>query len=312
MSLKFDWQKFVPAGKTVSSPMKSKLFLLGFLCTSVAAFAEPLTQSTFTEIVKEVNVVAATTKTAQPGTVNEIVKAPDLVRTGPESRAELTAPDQTITRVGANTVFSFEPTGRDLNLEKGNVLFHSPHGKGGGTIRSGGAAAAVLGTTLIVSSTGDGGFKVILLEGKGKVTLPNGKSAALKAGQLVVVLPGQTDLGPVLEINLGKLVAGSQLVTGFANPLSSMPLIQRAIDEQNKKIAKGRLSDTGLSPEAFGKSHQPTHTPGNALGAVDKTAYQSSVGGVVTRVQVDLLEQQGKKPTGLNPGGRGFSTIGSK
>ena len=81
------------------------------------------------------NVVAASTKVAQAASVNELVKAPDLVRTGPQSRAELTAADQTVTRIGANTVFSFEPTGRDINLEKGNVLFHSPAGKGGGTIR---------------------------------------------------------------------------------------------------------------------------------------------------------------------------------
>src|ERR1041385_9020543 len=228
--------------------MKTRFLLSAFaLGGSLVLQAAPLTESTFTEIVKEVSVVPQTTKTAQPAKVSEIVKAPDLVRTGPTSRAELTAPDQTITRIGANTVFSFEPTGRDINLEKGNVLFHSPAGKGGGTIRSGGAAAAVLGTTLIVSSTGTGGFKVILLEGKGTVTLPNGRSVTLRAGQLVFVLPGQTDFGPVLDINLGKLVAGSQLVNGFSNPLSSMPPIQKAIDEQNGLIAKKRLQDTGLT-----------------------------------------------------------------
>lgn len=251
--------------------MKTKLLLAALLCACVPAFAVPLTESTFTEIVKEVNVVAATTKTAQPGAVNEIVKAPDLVRTGPESRAELTAQDQTITRVGANTVFSFEPNGRNLNLEKGNVLFHSPAGKGGGSIRSGGAAAAVLGTTLIVSSTDTGGFKVILLEGKGKVTLPNGKSTTLKAGQLVFVLPGQTSFGPVLEINLGKLVGGSLLVNGFSHPLPSLSLIQAAIDNQNKQLQKGGLKDTGLPADSF------NHGPGNGLDTIDNNTYRNLV-----------------------------------
>ena len=74
-------------------------------------------------------------------------------------------PDKTITRVGANTVFSFEGKDRSVNLESGSLLFHSPKGKGGGTIKSGGASAAVLGTTLIVSSVAGGGFKVVLLEG---------------------------------------------------------------------------------------------------------------------------------------------------
>lgn len=227
--------------------MKAKLFIAGLLCGSMPLFAAPLTQSTFTEVIKDVNVVSANTKAAQAATVNEVVKAPDLVRTGPESRAELTAPDQTITRVGANTVFSFEPTGRNIDLEKGSVLFHSPHGKGGGSIRSGGAAAAVLGTTLIVSSTGTGGFKVILLEGHGTVTLPNGHSVTLNAGQLVFVLPGQTDFDHVLEINLGKLVAGSALVNGFNTPLPSLPLIQGAINLQNQELSNGKV-DTGLPP----------------------------------------------------------------
>jgi hypothetical protein len=251
--------------------MKTNLLLVTLLCASMTALAAPLTESTFTEIVKEVNVVAAATKSAQPGAVNQVVKAPDLVRTGPESRAELTAPDQTITRVGANTVFSFEPAARDINLEKGNVLFHSPAGKGGGSIRSGGAAAAVLGTTLIVSSTGTGGFKVILLEGKGKVTLPNGKSTALTAGQLVFVLPGQTTFGPVLEINLGKLVGGSLLINGFSTPLSSMPLIQNAINNQNKKLRDGGLKDTGNPPDDF------NHGPGNGLDSIDNNTYHNFI-----------------------------------
>ena len=251
--------------------MKTKLLLLGVLSACASALAASLTESTFTEVVKDVNVVAASTKVAQAASVNELVKAPDLVRTGPQSRAELTAADQTITRIGANTVFSFEPTGRDLNLEKGNVLFHSPAGKGGGTIRSGGAAAAVLGTTLIVSSTGSGGFKVILLEGKGTVTLPNGKAVTLKAGQLVFVLPGQTEFGPVLTINLGKLVSGSQLVNGFSHPLSSLPLIQTAIDAQNKKLKNGGLQDTGVTPENFNPG------PGNGTGTLDNNTYRNLV-----------------------------------
>ena len=250
--------------------MKTNLILAGLLCGCAPALAAPLSESTFTEIVKQVNVVAAATQTAAPATVNEVVKAPDLVRTGPESRAELTAPDQTITRIGANTVFSFEPTGRNINLEKGNVLFHSPVGKGGGQIHSGGAAAAVLGTTLIVSSTGTGGFKVILLEGKGTVTLPNGHYVVLTAGQLVFVLPGQTDFGQVLEINLGKLVGGSALVNGFSNPLPSLPLIQAAINNQNSELKNGKIQDTGVSPENFNQ------TP-NGLDSIDNNTYHNTI-----------------------------------
>ncbi len=231
---------------------------------ALAAGAAQLTESTFTEVVKDVNVVAQTTKSAAAAKVNDVVKAPDLVRTGAGSRAELTAPDQTITRVGANTIFSFEPAGRNIDLQQGSILFHSRTGKGGGSIRSGGASAAVSGTTIIVVATPGGGFKLIVLEGTGHVKLPSGKSATVKAGQLAFVLPGQPHLGPVLDINLGKLVSGSRLVNGFSQALPSLPRIQAAVEHQNKEIAHGRARDTGLPPGQF---------LGNGLGALDNNDY---------------------------------------
>ena len=173
--------------------MKTNLLICAALMLgALSGAAAPLTESTYTEIIREVNTHLSTAGNPAAAKVNDVLKAPDLVRTGPDSRAELTAPDNTITRVGANTVFSFSDSGRTLNLESGNLLFHAPKGLGGGTIKSGGASAAVLGTTLIVSATTDGGFKVILLEGKGSVTLANGKSVILKAGQMVFVLPNGT------------------------------------------------------------------------------------------------------------------------
>ncbi len=254
--------------------MRTKIFAVTLAAgLSASTFAAPLSESTFTEIVKDVSKVAATTKAAQPAKVNDLVKAPDLVRTGPDSRAELTAPDQTITRIGANSVFSFEPQGRDMNLEKGSVLFHSPSGKGGGTIKSGGASAAVLGTTIIVVATQNGGFKFIVLEGKGKATLKNGKSKKLKAGQVVFILPGGKSFSDVLDINLGRLVGGSKLVGGFSKPVPSQSLIDAAIQQQNAEIAGGRKQDTGISADDFAsKQHQK-----NGLGSVDNNSYQTAI-----------------------------------
>ena len=231
--------------------------------------AASFTESTLTEIIKEVNIVPATTLASSPATLNQVVKAPDMVRTGAASRAELTAPDNTITRVGANTVFSFDTKERVLNLEKGSLLFHSPRGIGGGTIKSGGATAAVLGTTLVVSATPEGGFKVILLEGRGSVVLPNGRRAGLHAGQMVYVLPGDKGFSGVLEINLAKLVAGSLLLTGFSHELPSAQLIKEAVNAQNQKLAKGGVEDTGVSADSFARQKKV----GNGLGALDDNTY---------------------------------------
>jgi hypothetical protein len=283
--------------------MKTTLLIIGLaLACQFSGGAAPLTESTFTEIINDVSTVAAN-GSAAPSKVSDLLKAPERVRTGPQSRAELTAPDQTITRIGANTIFSFADNGRTLNLEQGNVLFHAPKGQGGGTIKSAGAAAAVLGTTIIVSATPDGGFKVILLEGSGTVTLPNGNSATLHAGQLVFVLPGGT-LSPVLDINLGKLVAGSQLVNGFPDQLSSLPLINLAIQNQNSKLKSGKATDTGLPPGFF--LNPPV--PGNGLNAMDHGTYQMAVPQPLSLEQYNLLVF-GSSPNGA-PGSGGLGGRG--
>src|SRR6266850_4300394 len=248
------------------------------LCAMVAwcwqsAHTAPLRESKVTEIIKEVNLLPASAATAAPATLNAVVKAPDRVRTGAESRTELTAPDNTITRIGANTVFSFENQGRVLNLEQGSLLFHSPKGAGGGTIKSGGASAAVLGTTLLVAATADGGFKVIVLEGRGRVTLPNGRRVSLRAGQMVFVLPAGGGFSNVLDINLGKLVAGSLLVSGFSRQLPSQVLINNAVETQNYYLARGRAVDTGISADEFATAPKVP----NGLNAMDLNSYQTAV-----------------------------------
>ena len=250
--------------------MKTIILLCAVLAGSAPLFgAYPLTESTVTEIIKNVNLLRVGGSSPTTAQLNDLVKAPDRVRTGPESRAELTAPDKTITRVGANTVFSFESGGRVLNLESGSLLFHSPKGAGGGTIKSGGASAAVLGTTLVVSVTTDGGFKVIVLEGRGQVTLPNGKKVSLHAGQMVYVLPSGVGVSDVLDINLGKLVAGSLLVNGFAHELPSLPLVRAAVDAQGEQLAKGRAEDTGLAADHFARRT----TVNDGLNAIDNNTY---------------------------------------
>jgi hypothetical protein len=206
-----------------------------------ARAATPLTESTFTEIIHEANVVAAADRSVLPARTNQMFRAPDLVRTGPASRVELTAPDQTITRVGANTVFTFEPGGRNILLEKGSVLFHAPAGAGGGTVRYRGTAAAVLGTTMICAVLPDGSFKILDLEGHVQVTLKNNTTIVLDAGQMVIVRPDGDEFGAVLVFNLAQVTSRLLLVTGFANPLSSLPLIADAIRLQQEQANAGTL-----------------------------------------------------------------------
>ena len=213
--------------------------------------ALPLTESTFTEIIQEAKVIAAASKVETPAETNMLFKSPDLVRTGQASRVELTAKDRTITRIGANTVFTFAQGGRDIQLHEGSVLFHSPRGAGGGAIKNRGTSAAVLGTTEIGTVLPDGSFKVMDLEGNVRVTLRNGQSAVLGPGEMLTVSPDGTGLGATQSFDLAALAASLELVTGFSNTLSSLSLIQEAAREQSRQIAEGRISNL-VSPELAG------------------------------------------------------------
>lgn len=248
--------------------MKKTLLTLFVISCVTDLYGAALTKAKFTQVVNKVSVVAQGTRSIRPAVLNGDFNSPDLIQTGPRSLAELTAPDKTITRVGSNTIFSYERSGRNINLQRGSILFHSPKGKGGGVIRTKAASASVLGTTLIVSATVDGGFKCVVLEGKAQLQMPNGNYRIARAGQVVFVTgsgggtpapqqpttqpteqpaPQQpqptapANFGPTIDINLERLVEGSKLVQSFENPLPSLPKIMKSVEFQTQKIDEGEL-----------------------------------------------------------------------
>ena len=233
-------------------PAPTSYALRNFCCASLFFVApvvrseEALEKLRVNEVVKVVEVMQPGSKKKVRPKVSDQFGVPEILSTGAGSRAELLAVDGTVTRVGANSVFYFSPGRREVNLEKGTILFHSPSGKGGGVVRSAGATAGVLGTSIIVSATKNGGFKLLVLEGKAKATLPNGQSLNVGAGQLTFVMPGSRQFGPVVNFRLKDQVAGSNLVKGFKAPLASLPKITEAVATQERKIAAGRIDATNF------------------------------------------------------------------
>jgi len=214
--------------------------LMGFIFL-FEAYGVAIDHAKITEVVNDVGVLNPDSRHTTPAKTDGVVHTPDIMKTGADSRSEMVADDQTVTRVGANTLFSFEPKERVINLKQGSVLFQSPSGKGGGTIRTAAATASVLGTTIIVVYTKGGGFKLLVLEGTGRLTMPNGKIRILHSGQLIVVPPGAQIPGPILTFLLSNEVNTSLLVRGFKRPLPSWSLILAEILKQEKEIANGQL-----------------------------------------------------------------------
>jgi FecR protein len=227
---------------------KSLALTLCFSCVAAVSTsrAADFKQSKVTQVVNDVQIISAADQTKKNAALNDVFTMPDILRTGASSRAELVAEDDTVTRVGANTIFSFDPASRTIDLQQGSLLFHSPHGKGGGTIHTGSATASVLGSTLIVSATPNGGFKVISLEDQAEIKFLNGLHQQLNPGQMTYILPGGNHLAPIVIFRLDDLTKNSLLVKGFDHPLTSMPLIIREMEKQLKLIESGKATDTGL------------------------------------------------------------------
>ncbi|WP_221029369.1 FecR family protein [Actomonas aquatica] len=223
--------------------------LLVLAATQTIAAPRALEESEVIEVVNDVTLITMPDGHAAPARLQDHLHAPDRLRTGRASRAELQAPDGTITRLGSNTLFAFDRATRAMQLDRGSVLFHSPSGRGGGTIKSPSASASVLGTTIIAAATTDGGFKLLVLEGRAQVDFNSGARRELDAGQMLFVRPGGLGTGtpgPTLHFDLERQVKDSKLVKGFKRPLASQPKIDRAIADQQRAVGQGHYLATGF------------------------------------------------------------------
>ena len=167
--------------------------------------------------------------------MNQKVREGTSVRTGGDSRAELTFIDLTITRLGANTLYSFKKAGRHAELKNGSSLLRVPKDSGGATIFSGAITAGITGTTLIFETTRTMS-RLTVLEGSARLSLVRHPEQArsLLAGQSLQVPEGATRISEPTEIDLDRLMKTSPLIIGF-RPLPSQGLIGAAIKQQQER-----------------------------------------------------------------------------
>ncbi|MGF1482962.1 MAG: FecR domain-containing protein [Opitutales bacterium] len=252
----------------------------------------PFSKATVTKVVNDVKIVDAEDLKQVPAVVDKTFEAPDLMATANRSRAELLAPDGTVTRVGSNTIFSFDPEQRVIDLKTGSLLFHSPKGLGGGTIRTSEASASVLGTTIAIAATSNGGFKLVVLEGVAQIIYEDGTVDVLDAGQVAFVTPGENVRSPILTIDLEELVASSLLLNGFDTPLASLAEINDQARRQSRRILGPSNLLIGDAPE--GDQFQIIEVPEEFVVIVDEQA----------------REQQFDLPDAPPEGDGSFPTIG--
>ena len=195
------------------------------------AFAENAQEARVTRIVKDVKIVGGNAA-ARAAALSDQVRPGNGVRTGTDSRAELTFQDLSITRLGANTVFSFNGAGRTVDLGGGAVLVEAPPNSAAIHVNTAAFSAAISGGTGLIEFHPSGISKVMVLEGEGGVTPTghNGEVITVPAGQMITLGPdGKWSKSE--KFNVALVMKSANLITDFGS-LPNEQLIFEVIDQQ--------------------------------------------------------------------------------
>ncbi|MDP4624287.1 MAG: FecR domain-containing protein [Akkermansiaceae bacterium] len=257
--------------------MKKQILTLAFVASAGMASAAPLKSADITTVVNDVKVSekSSSAKTANTG---QKLTGSSTVLTGRNSRAELTFTDKTVTRIGANSIFRFGESSRDLAIDKGSFLLQVPKNAGGAKIRTATITAAITGTTTMIESSPGQWFKFIVIEGKAKLIHENGNEIFVLPGEMIVMDPNAANFPRKIKINLKKLVESSALMDdGTFGKLDgpAIDLINQAVNDQMNERRGGELLPSGVivrGPDA------PRGIPDGGGGAGGKTVV-SEIGG---------------------------------
>ncbi|HEY6045694.1 MAG TPA: FecR family protein, partial [Pyrinomonadaceae bacterium] len=208
---------------------------------------------------------------ARPAIVNDNVGADTAVRTGIDSRTELTFSDLTITRLGANTIFSFNKGTRQLSLGSGAVLVQVPRNGADAIISTAAVTAAVSGGTALFEKNKGLPTKLLMLEGIGRF-YPTGhpEEAVIVHGGEMVMMTVDGRITRPAKFNAALVYKTSKLITSFPT-LPNADLIFAVIDQQQAELVSGSgpagqppQDPTGLDAVTQATAATPTSTSGGS------------------------------------------------
>ena len=236
--------------------------LAGVFSLLPAHAAAPFDSARITRLENSVTIGDGTKghKAERVASVSDVIKGKEYVLTSSDARAELEFPDQSLVRIGQNSLFSFDAESRTLSLEKGAMLFYIPPGNGG-QIKTPSITAAVTGTIAKVLPN-------LIAVISGKLTTQWG---VVEAGYAIENVNGRVRIyryNPK-EAGKGKLYAWGPLPelpeTGatYANPLATLPdlhwLDVQEITQVNPRVNRGE--PTPASTPRIQPTPKPTPFP---------------------------------------------------
>ena len=290
-----------------------RALVLGLFVLSPALLVEaaPLKQANVTRIYNDVRVMEVPANVQKPATLNQVVRDQQAVLTGVQSRAELLFTDKTLTRIGANSIFTFKEGTRDMDLKRGTMLLQVPKGAGGAQIKTAAVTAAITGTTLLVEyQPGDGATAQTFAPTTGITDTSNsvspvadpapastgeGAVASDVEGNARILVPGESAFRPLREGE--SIPAGSSLMTSDSGSAVVSPapgvvlrLLPNSVLRVNEATASGNtpkvrldLKEGGviniISKAKYEQVDYEVSTPRESVRLVERcSAFSSSTG----------------------------------
>ena len=215
---------------------------------ALSANGAALREAQFTRVINEVKKLPEQAP-PQTAAVGDKITGKTAVSTGAKSRAELKFGDGTLTRLGANSIFSLEQESRTIDLQQGTLLLQVPKQMGGAKVRTAAVTAAVTGTTILVEYEPNGYIKVIVLEGSLDLFRNDKPSEfrTIKAGDMVIMKPDGKFIPEPVQVDLERLKNSSKLTNAQEfDPLGNDQHLRDADQEQQQRKQKGELLQTSL------------------------------------------------------------------
>ena len=209
--------------------------------------AASFNQAEITQIYHEVKTLERSG--ARPAQLNETIGGEQSVKTGQQSRAELMFSDKSLTRLGADTIFSFQQGTRELELKQGTILFQVPKGAGGAKIRTAAITAAITGTTgfyeYAPKAGANGIIKFGILEGEATLFIKGrlGHFIRVGPGEMVIVTarPDDFNATDVVHYDIFRFLQTAPLITKMGGlPNSAKGLVDREVSFQTRKFTTSK------------------------------------------------------------------------
>jgi hypothetical protein len=173
--------------------------------------------------------------------LNNKIESNMQVGTGEQSMCELSLDDKSVTRIGANAIFSFTEQERLVKCDKGTFLVSKDPETETITVTTGSITAAISGSTVILDVRDDATHIAVAETTKGVIVADkNGKSIILQSGEGISATPSGMTSSTAKSVDVKDLTSSSPLFTekGLA-PLANDALIKGVASAQETAKAQG-------------------------------------------------------------------------